>query len=418
MIGDPPDAARQWEPPPGRIAELVRLAVSMILDNPEIMYEAMEEASLAAASTEIDIEPAIAEAVRACVHANLTHWCRANMSAPGMPVEANLGPENVGLARDIVRHGFDSMLVRNFHAGQNAAIQRLTQLAFLLSPDSYEVRELLDVMMRSVFAFIEDTLAGIVALIHRERDNLADIDHTERLETVNLVLGGAPIPAERASARLRYRLDRPHLAAVVWTDAYPAEPAPLEEAVDALVRAAAAGGRPLTIAPSPSTRWVWLPTAEGPDAARARDAIDATTGVRVALGTPGIGMAGFRSSHLDAVATARLMRRFPGADPVTDYADIELVALTAGADEERARDFVARTLGKLATADPELRETVRAYLQNGSNTTRTARALFTHRNTIVYRLDRARALLPVPLENRPLQVGVALEIVRIIGTPQ
>ncbi|WP_280262561.1 PucR family transcriptional regulator [Nocardia wallacei] len=406
--------SRYWEPPSERIAELVRAGVEMVLDHPELMYEAMDDASLAAASPAIAAEPRLAEAVRACVRANLTHWCTANLAAPGVPVAPNLSAENVNIARDVVRHGFDEMLVTNFHAGQNAAVRKWAQLAFLLSPDPYEVRELLDVIMGSVFAFIDDTLAGVFELIQRERRNLADVDHTERMETLNLLLGGAPISAGRAGARLRYELDRRHLAAVAWNDSYPTDPEPLELAVNALVRAAGSM-QPLTIVPSPSTLWVWLPIEQLPPLAEVRRALAETTGVRMAIGSVGDGMSGFRRAHLDAVAAQRLMRRLPSGERLATYDEVEVVALATDGDEERAREFVTRTLGNLVSADADLRETLRIYLHEGSNTTRTARSMFTHRNTIVHRLDRARGLLPRPLDQRPLQVALALEIIRVVG---
>ena len=64
-------------------------------------------------------------------------------------------------------------------------------------------------------------------------------------------------------------------------------------------------------------------------------------------------------------------------------------------ENDDAADFVARTIGDLATAAPELRDTLRAYIREEFNTTRTARALFTHRNTILNRLARAEKLLRV-----------------------
>ena len=42
---------------------------------------------------------------------------------------------------------------------------------------------------------------------------------------------------------------------------------------------------------------------------------------------------------------------------VARFADVQLVTL-ALADEQRAHEFVARTLGKLADADRELRDTL------------------------------------------------------------
>jgi DNA-binding PucR family transcriptional regulator len=77
---------------------------------------------------------------------------------------------------------------------------------------------------------------------------------------------------------------------------------------------------------------------------------------------------------------------------------------------------VARTLGALAGADEDLRETLRVYIREGCSASRAARALFAHRNTVLNRLSRARELLPAPLQERGLQVGLALEIVHWLGS--
>ncbi|HXB03461.1 MAG TPA: hypothetical protein VNY77_01185 [Candidatus Angelobacter sp.] len=75
--------------------------------------------------------------------------------------------------------------------------------------------------------------------------------------------------------------------------------------------------------------------------------------VPLAVGPIGARVDGFRRSHFDAVATQRLMSWWPDL-PVARFADVQLVTL-ALQSEQRAREFVARTLGKLADADRELR---------------------------------------------------------------
>jgi DNA-binding PucR family transcriptional regulator len=137
--------------------------------------------------------------------------------------------------------------------------------------------------------------------------------------------------------------------------------------------------------------------------------------VRVALGPVLAGFDGFRRSHLDALATQRLMSRGGGSDlRLARYDEVQVVTL-ATQDAERAEEFVARTLGAFASAPAELRETARVYLQEAHNATRTARVLFTHRNTVLGRLARIDKLLPAPLEGRGLQIGLALEILHWHG---
>ncbi|MEU2032673.1 PucR family transcriptional regulator [Nocardia amamiensis] len=387
-----------------------------MLDNPKEVYQAFDAAVLASPGWQPAAgEPGLLEALQASIRANFSHWATANFKAPGMPVTPNLGPENVDLAREFVRHGFDSGILTNFHAGQNAAVHTWTGMAFDLTTDPDELRELIAVVNRSLFAYVDDTLSALYEMIDNERGQNPDVDHAARMEAVELVLQGAPISLKRASQRIRYELGRRHLAAVVWTDGDGTDPGPLERAVTALAQVTGSV-RPLMILASSSTMWVWVSGTAEFRIADIREHLEVGAGARVAIGSAGAGLHGFRRSHLDAVTTQRLMRRLPADTRVATYDEIEVVAL-ATTDMERAMEFVGRTLGPLATADPELRETLRVYLREGSSTTQAAKALFAHRNTIVNRLERARGLLPQPLEGRTLQVALALEIVQVTGGP-
>jgi DNA-binding PucR family transcriptional regulator len=95
------------------------------------------------------------------------------------------------------------------------------------------------------------------------------------------------------------------------------------------------------------------------------------------------------------------------------------VAVAAPAEAARGpagagRPGVARTLGQLTDAESELRDTLCVYIGEQFSA---ARALYTDRNTILNRLQRAERLLPFPLAGHGLEVGVALEIAQWLGTP-
>ncbi len=130
--------------------------------------------------------------------------------------------------------------------------------------------------------------------------------------------------------------------------------------------------------------------------------------VFVALGSPAHGIDGFRRSHLESLATQRLLMRATRVR-LAQWESIQLVALVSH-DEAGAREFLRHTLGDLADADPELRETLRIYLREQSNAPRAAKVLFTHRNTVLTRIARAERLLPKPLNHNSLEVAVALEL--------
>ena len=408
--------ALSWEPPSHRVAELIGGMAAALLEAPDEVFEDVDEAVavLAAPGDPVLADPALTDAVRRSNRAGLIHWAASNVAAPGARVAPNVGPEALAMARNAVRHGFDQGILEGYRVAQNVAWRRWMALAFEVTADQAELRELLDVSARSIFAYVDETLAALWEEIERERAHLRRGTQAQRLEVVSLIVEGAPIGSRRASVRLSYELDRPHVAAVAWSDAPDADPALLEQAAEALARTVSAV--PLTVVASESSLWIWVSTARPPDPGALEGELERLPGVRLALGPVGEGLAGFRRSHLDALATQRLLHRAAAGARVAAYDDVQVVALAAE-DEERAAQFVHRTLGDLAHAAPELRETVRVYLREHSNAARTARQLYTHRNTVLARLARADELLPAPLDGRLLTVALALEIVRWLGPP-
>jgi DNA-binding PucR family transcriptional regulator len=404
---------RFWDPPSPPVADLIRRGVQGLLDNPAQMLDELFTATAEKNSDLLDLEPRLAEALHVGVRSNFMHWALATLRDPGRPVEPYTGPENFDFARDVVRHGFDETILAGFRAAQNVGVMTANRLAFEQTEDVRELQEFISVVTRSLFAFIDDTLAAIDDMIRRERSELTDANRVARLEALTLILEGAPISAERAADRLRYDLARQHLAAVIWTKDG-GSPGGLESVADALARAAGVR-RPLIVPASTSSMWIWISGKQAPDTETLRAALEGIAGIHVALGRSDGGIDGFRNSHLDAIATQRLVRRLPVRSTVTTYEDIEVVALVTQ-DEVRANDFANRTLGRLATAPAELRETLRTYLRQQCNLTKTATVLFAHRNTVTARLDKARDLLPAELDGRTLEIGLALEIDHLLGS--
>lgn len=400
-----------WERPSPRVRELIRTAARQLLEVPESEYELIDEVTMATAVPAITADPALVLAIRRANRANLRHWLEANVRDPGAPVAPNLGAATYGISRDLVRRGLDEMSLDAYRTGQNAAWRFWMATAFTLTTDPGELAELLDVTARSIFAFVDATLAGIAGEIRRERAHLTRGTEAERLEVVTLVLDGAPISAERASLRLGYELGRTHTAAVVFSDAAEPDRVALQEGAELLAQATGAR-RPLTVVASAAALWTWVAHPDGPDLDVLRAGLGA--GTRIAVGPTLPGVDGFRRSHVDALATQRLLQRVPADVRLATFDEVQVVAL-ATRDEQRADELVRRTLGPLADAPAELRETLRVYLREDHNATRAAQALFAHRNTVLNRLARAERLLPAPLAGRGLQVGLALEIDRWLG---
>jgi DNA-binding PucR family transcriptional regulator len=405
--------AESWDPPSPQAAALLRDAARAFLEHADDLLVQLDEAIMAAFPEALKADVALSAEAAASTRANIMHWATYTMADPGGRVPANVGPEVLAIARDALRRGADQLLVSTYHSGQNVAWRYSMQLLFSMSSDQQLLREALDAAARSIFTFVDDTVRALQRQIERERAELTRGTHAERLEVVNLILEGAPMTSDRASARLGYELGRRHTAAIVWSDPGTADQAELDRAAEALARAEGAE-RPLTVIASGSSLWVWYAAAEDAAAEAAVAAIEELPRVRAALGHPGDGIDGFRRSHLDALATQRLMNNLNQDARLARFADVQLVALAAN-DVERAREFVARTIGDLATADAELRNTLRTYIREQFSASRAARALFAHRNTVLGRLQRAEQLLPAPLEDRGVEVGLALELVHWLG---
>jgi DNA-binding PucR family transcriptional regulator len=243
--------------------------------------------------------------------------------------------------------------------------------AFALSQDPAVLRQVLEAGSRSVAGFVDDMVAALSDELRRERAELARSSHARRFEVVSLILESAPITTGRAGTQLGYDLRRRHTAAVLWTDPRRPDQAALAQAAEALSPATRAR-QLLTVIASSSSVWAWLAAAADTDAGAITAATADWPAVRIATGPAGTGASGFRRSHFDAVATQRLMSRRPGLR-VARFADVQLVTL-AIQDEQRAREFVARTLGKLADADPERRDTLCVYIAEQFSAARAARA--------------------------------------------
>ena len=410
-------ASVDWERPSKRVCELIQLGAKMVLDAPE--DPPLNELNKATLTPEymqtVAGDPVLAEAVRQSNRSNRLHWAAANISHPGEPVQPNLGPESLTIARYLIRRGLDeSTAVDAYRIGQNVAWRAWMQIAFLLTSDVDELQELLDVSARSIASFIDATVAGIYHQLQIERDALTRGTHAEHREIVALILDGAPITRQHAENRLGYRLGQSHTAAVIWGDESNTNLSDLDRAVEAMARNAD-GRRPLSVLAGATTRWVWLPGTDGPDLAGVASAVSHLPGVRVAVGPSAPGIEGFRRSHFDAITTQRMVVRLGSTQRVVSFTDVELIALIT-ADPERADRFIKHALGDFESADAELQRTVLTFVREQCNASRAAARLFTHRNTLLRRLARADELLPQPLKDASVHVAVALEALRWRGT--
>lgn len=230
-----------------------------------------------------------------------------------------------------------------------------------------------------------------------------------------IIEGHATAGTAELSASLGYDLALHHVGVVVWADGDVGVGAG-SEAVDAAIRACAVrlgAGRPLVIRTGVVAGWGWIGLTETPREDVATSLV-ALPHVRIAVGTPAGGPEGFGATHREALAAQE--RAVEDAMPgrVVHFADIEVASLFRR-DEEPVARFLSRHLGDLAADTArarELRDTLRAYLDEGEYAQATADRLYLHRNTLARRLDAAARLRGRPLTERRLELAVALELLR------
>ena len=138
-------------------------------------------------------------------------------------------------------------------------------------------------------------------------------------------------------------------------------------------------------------------------------------------------VARFVFSARQAQDSARLSPLLPGAPILVEHRDLGIFRLVADM-ERREVDLDAAVrmgLGPLADNTPRARrmlETLEAYLEHDGNLQATAAALFVHRHTLRYRLERIRdttgRTLRDPRDRLEMHLGVALHHYRRLRRAQ
>jgi DNA-binding PucR family transcriptional regulator len=348
------------------------------------------------------IEEAIAEATRAHTH----HWARSMYEDPRRDVEPHLTSQSVSIARDGYRWGEEDTFRASHHAAQQAMWSTLMRIAFSLCDETAVLQPALERASRSLSLWTDSTVTALINILDQERAALSGDQHVRRLELVNLILGGAPVPSTGVDQSLGYSLSARHLGVILWAPPQIADRAALVQVASELGRIAESRSR-LLVHASASSLWLWLTPGIPVSAEALETALAPHRDVRLAIGSLDEGVDGFRRTHDHAVETQRLVQS-NNAHRVACYDDVAAVLLLAR-DEARLREFIYATLGPLASGPQDLRDTLRMFIHQRYNASRTAEVLFTHRNTILQRIRRAEDRLPVTLDRHGTNVGIALD---------
>ncbi len=391
-----------WPPPSPAAAALIAAGAARVGEIPQEWVDEYNAAALRGVRLdEIADDPVLIDALRRTNESNLAQWTQSNAVAPGARVPIRMLADYAETVREMVRRGADTGMLDAYRTAQSFAWRRWMEICFELTDDVELLREVLDISSQSIAAFIDDTVTAMADQVAVARAQLAGDTHAERRAAVALILEGAPIGDTRAQAQLNYQLSGPQIAMVVSGAGMAM--GRLEAVCDSIMVANRLTRR-LTVLAGADRLWVWFPVAE-----LAVEPREVPAGVRVAIGLPDRGREGFRRSHFQALAADQTLVRLGSARPVVRYEELGLIG--AMSQDRRAVDeFVAQTLGGLAGADAQLRETMRVWFAEQCNSTAAAARLYTHRNTVVRRLARAEELLPVSLSRNAIAVAAALEI--------
>ncbi|WP_227981114.1 PucR family transcriptional regulator [Nocardia spumae] len=397
--------------PSQRVRELFRTAATKMQDHvAEIADEMWAAGQRNLGERALAENPYLAEIDRLFVRSTLAHWLIANIDDPGCRVAPKMIPDTRHYARDLALRGLDVNDVEAWRAAQRVGWSAWLGFCFDATDDKEELRQLVEISVNSLGTYIDDSMATVVAYIDEVRTELAQGPETERMATVQLLLRGAPITRPRAEAQLGYALTGHHVAAILWADTHD-QLVGIEEAAERVMRATGAARR-LTLVAGTATLWTWMPVRSAPSPGDLDQIVSDLPNVRIAVGRPERDVHGFRRSHLDAAAAQALLTRLRSGCRAVRFEDVQLITLLTN-DLAEARQFVADTLGELATAEQVLRDTARVFIAEQFNTSKTADRLFAHRNTIDRRLARVDELLPRPLAHNPAAVDTALALVEL-----
>jgi purine catabolism regulator len=136
------------------------------------------------------------------------------------------------------------------------------------------------------------------------------------------------------------------------------------------------------------------------------------------LGVPSHGIGEWRSSFRQAGQALELARRFREHKPLY-FPDLSVYRLLIQIEySPELIAFQEEMLGSLLATEGgrELIRTLEAYFEHNGNLSQTAEALFVHRNTLIYRMERLATITGLNLDNPEtrLAVQLALHIYRMM----
>jgi hypothetical protein len=261
--------------------------------------------------------------------------------------------------------------------------------------DKVALRELL----RGQGVVFERLIAEVSADYRREASGRLISNEQRRAERVRRLLAGELID----STDLAYELEDWHIGAV-------GAGAGAAEVLQGLARSL--DRRPLLIRRDDGTIWGWLGARKEVDQEEAYELIAEgwPQEMRLAVGEPAKGRAGWRLSHRQAKMAFPFSR--PGRTPVIRYGEVALAASILQDDllSSSLRQLYLDPLAKDRDGGDCLRQTLRAYFAAERNVSSTAAALAIGRQTVRKRLQRVEVVLGRDIRSCAAELEAALQL--------
>ena len=272
-------------------------------------------------------------------------------------------------------------------------------------------------------AYIDQVSEELVSAYETEKEGWLRNQSVARAARVRALLRNEQLDVTASEAILGYRLRQHHLGVVTWIAGAPAGGDALgllERATAEAAAEAGCDGRPMFVPQDEAGAWAWLPLGARREFVPPAVPETGANGhrIRFAFGEPGLGVAGFRRTHQQALsAQAVALAAGPAGPAVTGFAEVAPLALMSGS-LDLLQAWVIETLGPLADDDDQnarLRDTLRVFLQENGSYKTTAERLTLHKNTVQYRVRKAEESLQRPIVADRLRLELALLAAQWLG---
>jgi hypothetical protein len=320
-------------------------------------------------------------------------------------------PAAATYARRFAQHDLSlEALLRAYRLGEHMFLQWVIQdlrRQALAADDALAVTSHVALLLNG---YIDRVIEGLIDIYRTERQRWQERSDAAHAAQVRAVLAGEELTISVAEQMLGVALRGWHTAAVAWVNS---DSAAAQLGTVGLLLTEASGRTPMTVYADASTIWAWMffPGRPSVDVDRLAARLTKHDRLRIALGEPGTGLAGFRSSHEEALRARQVAEI--DARPTQQLYPHAQVALAGLLIDQRdaVRLWVQRTLGELAREDKtmaRLRHTVQVLLEANGSYTEAAARMHVHKNTVLYRVRKAEELLGRPVADDRLAIQVAL----------